>query len=196
MSQALEVVCAECFAGYELHFEGPPPLTQSCELCGGRLIELSPMSDSVTAVVDLESGQFKLVHTYGPLGELRVWLDDDRVNRAAPTGWIQVTTAAQAIDLLRTDRVAELSLDHDLGDERRRGRGIDVIDFLIEQQEVSGRHLWPREGITLHTANPAGRDAMARAIRRYAGRTMAVEEAITPGGKPRFRFYPPYGQER
>ena len=196
MSQVLEVVCAECFAGYELHFEGPPPLTQSCELCRGELIELAPMESSVTAVAGLEPGQFKLVQTYGPLRELRVWLDDDRVDRAAPSGWIQVTTAVQAIELLRTGKVAELSLDHDLGDDRRHGRGVDVIDFLIEQQEVYGRYLWPREGITLHTANPAGRDAMARAIRRYAGRAMAVEEAITPGGKPRFRFYPPYGERR
>ena len=89
----------------------------------------------------------------------------------------------------------ELSLDHDLGDDERFGRGVDLVDFLIEQQEVHGRRLWPRDGITLHTANPAGRETMARAIRRYAGKAMAVEESITPGGKPQFRFFTPYGEE-
>ena len=31
---------------------------------------------------------------------LRVWLDDDLVDRRAPEGWIHVTTAWEAIELL------------------------------------------------------------------------------------------------
>ena len=50
--------------------------------------------------------------------EVRLWLDDDLVNRAAPDGWTHVTTAREAIELLDSERVVELSLDHDLG--RRR----------------------------------------------------------------------------
>ena len=34
--------------------------------------------------------------------QLRVWLDDDLVDRAAPDGWMQVTTAREAIELLLT----------------------------------------------------------------------------------------------
>jgi hypothetical protein len=119
---------------------------------------------------------------------LRVWLDDDLRYRAAPEGWVHVTTAARAIEVLQTGRVIQLSLDHDLGDDRRFGRGIDVVDFIIEQQELHDRDLWPRDGITLHTANPYGRDAMARAIRRYAPRLHDLEETRTPGGHPRFLF--------
>lgn len=119
---------------------------------------------------------------------VRLWLDDDLVDRSAPTGWFQVTTATEAINCITLGQVVELSLDHDLGDDAVAGRGIDVVDFLAEQQEVHGRILWPRDGITLHTANPYGRDAMARAIRNYAAKTMIVEESRTAGGKPRFLF--------
>src|SRR3954464_2719878 len=109
--------------------------------------------------------------------KIRLWLDDDLVDRAAPSGWTHVTTTAQAIELVDSGRVIELSLDHDLGDDERYGRGIDVVDFIVEQQEINGRDLWPADGITLHTANPYGRDAMTRAIRRYAGNLHVVREA-------------------
>lgn len=65
--------------------------------------------------------------------EIRLWLDDDLVDRAAPEGWVHVTTAWQAIEALETGRVVELSLDHDLGDDERYGRGTDVVDFIAEQ---------------------------------------------------------------
>jgi hypothetical protein len=123
----------------------------------------------------------------GADGQLRVWLDDDLVDRRAPEGWVQVTTAREAIELLDGGEVVELSLDHDLGDDELNGRGIDVVNWLGEQQEVHGRHLWPVQGITLHTANAYGRDAMARAIRADAGRRGRVIESRTAGGKPSFR---------
>jgi hypothetical protein len=65
---------------------------------------------------------------------IKVWLDDDLIYRTAPEGWIHVTTADQAIDYLRTGNVVELSLDHDLGDDQKFGRGVDVVDFLCQQQ--------------------------------------------------------------
>jgi len=120
--------------------------------------------------------------------EWRVWLDDDFVDRAAPEGWLHVAAVADVIRLLDTGNVVELSLDHDLGDDERFGRGIEVIDWLAEQQEVHDRLLWPRDGIRLHTANPEGRDTMARAIERYAGKRLTVRRTLTRGGHPRFRF--------
>jgi hypothetical protein len=120
--------------------------------------------------------------------DIRLWVDDDLVDRRAPAGWIQATTAHAAIRALKTGRVVELSLDHDLGHVDKDGRGINIVNFLGHSREVRGRDLWPRDGITLHTANPAGRDAMARAIRADAGRRYRVSETRTPGGKPRLRF--------
>lgn len=123
-----------------------------------------------------------------PPGELRVWLDDLLDDRAAPDGWVHVTTAPAAIALVATGRVIELSLDHDLGDDEVAGRGVDVVDFLAEQQVVEGRDLWPCDGITIHSANPAGRGHMARAIERYAAELYRVRRVTTASGKPRFEF--------
>jgi len=116
--------------------------------------------------------------------EIRVWLDDDLVDRAAPPGWTHVVSVKGATDLLDRGRVVELSLDHDLGDDERFGRGIEVIDWLAEQQEVHGRVLWPRDGLVVHSANPAGRDAMIRAAERYAAKVVRVSHSLTPSGKP------------
>jgi hypothetical protein len=123
-----------------------------------------------------------------PDGPLRVWLDDLLDDRAAPEGWVHVTTAAAAIALLDTGRVTELSLDHDLGDDEVAGRGIDVVDHIAEQQVVAGKDVWPRSGITIHSANAAGRDQMARAIERYAGEIYRVRRTMTQTGKPQFEF--------
>jgi hypothetical protein len=119
---------------------------------------------------------------------LRVWLDDDLLDRKAPDGWVQVTTAWEAIKLLDTGNVVEMSLDHDLGDDAAYGHGIDVVNWLGEQQEVHNRPLWPEEGVILHTANAYGRHAMAKAIRADAGRRFQVIETRTAGNKPTFSF--------
>lgn len=116
--------------------------------------------------------------------EIRLWLDDDLVDRAAPDGWTHVTTAWDAIGILESGRVVELSLDHDLGDDERFGRGVDVVDWLVEQQEVHGRRLWPRDGVRLHTANPHGRDTMMRTLTRYMSKAGEVRTGISPGGHP------------
>jgi len=123
-----------------------------------------------------------------PAGELRVWLDDLLDDRGAPPGWVHVTTAHAAIALLDGGDVVELSLDHDLGDDDVAGKGVDVVDHIAEQQMVAGRDLWPRDGITIHSANPAGRDQMARTIQRYASDLHVVKRTVSATGKPRFTF--------
>lgn len=82
----------------------------------------------------------------------------------------------------------ELSLDHDLGDEREVGSGLDVVKWLAEQQEIHDRMLWPPDGITVHSGNVVGRDNIVRAIRHEAGRRLRVKESLTQSGKPCFRF--------
>jgi len=54
---------------------------------------------------------------------VRVFLDDER---EPPDGWRFVRWPGEAIELLETGRVVELSLDHDLGDDAR-GTGYDVV---------------------------------------------------------------------
>jgi hypothetical protein len=129
-----------------------------------------------------------LAAVQGSLSGLRVWLDDDLVDRAAPKGWVHVTTAFQANVLVDTGAVVELSLDNDLGDDERYGQGKAVIDFICERQMVDGRDLWPREGLALHTANSAARQSMTLTVMRFAPEVCSVEQGYTPGGKPRFSF--------
>lgn len=121
-------------------------------------------------------------------GDLRVWLDDDTEDRRAPEGWVHLLTSREVCFLLLTGRVVELSLDHDLGGDQHFGTGGQVIDFLVEQQGLTGQALWPRDGITLHTANSHGRDSMARSIVRGASVNFVVEKDLTTSGKPRFTF--------
>ncbi|MFZ3003425.1 MAG: cyclic-phosphate processing receiver domain-containing protein, partial [Undibacterium umbellatum] len=59
---------------------------------------------------------------------LRVFLDDER---ATPEGWVRVYWPNEAIDLLETNAVAEISLDHDLGNDQR-GTGHDVVLWIEE----------------------------------------------------------------
>jgi hypothetical protein len=73
-----------------------------------------------------------------PEGELRVWLDDLLDERAAPEGWVHVTSAGAPIAVLDTGRVVELSLNHDLGDEEVAGKGVHVVDHLAERQVLEG----------------------------------------------------------
>jgi hypothetical protein len=140
-------------------------------------------------------------------GDLRVLLDDALLERRADEGWVHARTAREVGLLLLTGRVVELSLDNDLGDSYRReedgsispeelashlpgdiefGVGFQVIDFLEELHGVEDRPLWPQDGITLHTANPEGRDAMKRAIENLP-RNLPVEvEDVTTGSKPKY----------
>lgn len=56
--------------------------------------------------------------------------------------------------------IEELSLDHDLG-LNSRFDGSKIVDWMAEH------NVWPKK-IYLHTANPVGRETMARTIERYA----------------------------
>ena len=81
---------------------------------------------------------------------MRVWLDD---LRDAPPGWVRVRTPQQAIGLLETGEVTEISLDHDLGlvDDDRERTGYDVLLWL-EREVAEGRWILPLPEISVHSA--------------------------------------------
>ena len=96
---------------------------------------------------------------------MKVYLDDER---PAPHCWVGVRWPDEAIRLLETGTVTELSLDHDLGDDGR-GTGYSVILWIEEAVAVRGFRP-PR--ITVHTANASARQKMllgVRSIERLAG---------------------------
>jgi hypothetical protein len=119
-------------------------------------------------------------------GEIRVFLDDNIVDRLAPEGWIHARTVREVCMLILQERVIELSLDNDLDGDIACGQGYQVIDFLEELHGIEDRPLWPRDGITIHTANSNGRDRMRRAIETLPGRLAVEVEDVTDSSKPRY----------
>ena len=66
---------------------------------------------------------------------MKVFLDDIRKPKDIyeSDDWITVKTAWDAIKLLATNVVKEISLDHDLGDDVTNGTGYDVISWIEKQ---------------------------------------------------------------
>jgi hypothetical protein len=104
---------------------------------------------------------------------LKVWLDDRRAPRPDPETWVWVKTPAEAIELLATGEVAELSLDHDLGllEGERELTGYDVVVWI--EEAVATRGFAPPALIRVHSSNASAAPRMERgieAIRRLAAR--------------------------
>lgn len=96
---------------------------------------------------------------------MKVYLDDERT---PPEGWVLVRWPDEAIDLLKTEAVTHLSLDHDLGNDDK-GTGYDVLLWLEEQTLVHG--FQPPGTIKVHSANSGARPKMESAIRSIQRRT-------------------------
>jgi hypothetical protein len=88
---------------------------------------------------------------------MKVYLDDER---ATPEGWTRVYWPDEAIRLLETAAVEELSLDHDLGNDER-GTGYDVILWI--EEAVALRSFRPPK-IYVHSANASARAKMAAGV--------------------------------
>ncbi|GJH12635.1 hypothetical protein CBA19CS22_11700 [Caballeronia novacaledonica] len=88
---------------------------------------------------------------------MKVFLDDERVT---PQGWTRVYWPQEAIRLLETGTVEELSLDHDLGDDSR-GTGYDVILWI--EEAVALRGFRPPQ-MFVHSANTSARAKMEAGV--------------------------------
>ncbi|QSQ12677.1 cyclic-phosphate processing receiver domain-containing protein [Myxococcus landrumensis] len=90
---------------------------------------------------------------------MKVYLDDER---PTPEGWVSARWPEDVIALLEGGQVAELSLDHDLGDDEH-GTGYDVLLWLEEAVATRG-FVPPR--VRVHSANSSARQKMELAITR------------------------------
>ncbi|RQR65674.1 hypothetical protein DIE18_04280 [Burkholderia sp. Bp9125] len=88
---------------------------------------------------------------------MKVYLDDER---PTPKGWVRVYWPDEAIRVLETGNVEEISLDHDLGDDER-GTGYDVILWI--EEAVALRNFRPPR-ITVHSANSSAADKMRAGV--------------------------------
>lgn len=89
---------------------------------------------------------------------MKLYLDDVR---PAPAGWKLVRWPQEMIELLMTGAVTDVSLDHDLGDDKR-GTGYDVITWL--EKAVVDYGLVP-PNIKVHSANVPAKKRMERGIK-------------------------------
>ena len=89
---------------------------------------------------------------------MKVFLDDVRI---PPEGWVRVRWPNEAVNLLKTNQVTEISLDHDLGDDER-GTGYDVILWIEKQVALYG-FVPPK--IFVHSSNPPAVERMKAGIR-------------------------------
>lgn len=90
------------------------------------------------------------------LTNLKVWLDDER---SPPNdAWIHVKNYQDCIQLLKTNRVQEISLDHDLGQNLS---GYDVAKFIELQ---AANNVKPPNKIHCHSQNPVGKQYILNTI--------------------------------
>ncbi|MBB1307964.1 hypothetical protein H5162_00690 [Pseudoalteromonas sp. SR41-8] len=88
---------------------------------------------------------------------MNVYLDDER---EAPAGWLRAYWPDEVIKLLKTGKVKQLSLDHDLGNDTK-GTGYDVLLWIERSVFIDG---FVPPAITVHSANSSARIKMERAI--------------------------------
>lgn len=89
---------------------------------------------------------------------MKVYLDDER---ETPEGWVRVYWPEEAIEMLKTGNVTELSLDHDLGNDDH-GTGYDVV-LWIEEAVIVNNFKPPI--IKVHSANSSARHKMELGIK-------------------------------
>lgn len=104
---------------------------------------------------------------------MKVYLDDER---PTPEGWVGVRWPEEAIALLKSGIVEELSLDHDLGDDER-GTGYDVV-LWIEEAVVTSGFRPPR--IRVHSANTSARGKMLAGISSIERRSRGGDRPASP----------------
>lgn len=90
---------------------------------------------------------------------MKVYLDDER---PCPAGWTLARWPDEVIDLLQSNAVTHVSLDHDLGDDER-GTGYDVVVWI--EREVAMNGFVPPH-LSVHSANASARLKMEAGIRQ------------------------------
>jgi len=89
---------------------------------------------------------------------MKLWLDD--VRNAPDSTWVIIRTVENAWDIIRSCRVALISLDHDLGENQPTG--YDLCNMIEEAVYKNELNYVPE--MVIHSANPVGRQNMQRAI--------------------------------
>lgn len=93
--------------------------------------------------------------------DVKVYLDDLR--EAPDEGWIVVRSVEGAIRLLKTNKVSELSVDHDLGNQTPF-TGYDLLEWLENEVAEGKSDIRVPDTIKIHSANVSARKRMKQAV--------------------------------
>lgn len=111
--------------------------------------------------------------------EIRLWLDDVRDPvYFGRLGWVWAKTYDEAVKAFETYDVIEASLDHDLTYEQTVGHddgektGHSLVCWMEE------RNIFPREGVTVHSANAYGAQRMVRGLQGICRRNQLSEGLV------------------
>jgi hypothetical protein len=103
--------------------------------------------------------------------QIRLWLDDVRDPvEFGKTGWVWAKTYDEAVKAFEDFDVIEASLDHDLtyhqtvGYDDGEKTGYSFVCWMEENE------IFPVEGVTVHSANPAGGGNMMAGLRAICRR--------------------------
>lgn len=90
---------------------------------------------------------------------MKLYLDDIRIG---PDGWTTIRNVFNLMNILeQRDDVTHLSLDHDLGENQKTG--YDVLCWI--EEKVFNGQMTNVPVLTIHSANPVGRDRMKMVIK-------------------------------
>lgn len=95
---------------------------------------------------------------------IKLWVDDER---PAPEGWETTISYVGAIWYLVRGTVVEISLDHDLGEQKT---GYDIVCFI---EKLVHKGYIPLPIIHCHSANPVGRARIEQAAKNMIERFFA-----------------------
>ena len=98
---------------------------------------------------------------------IKLYVDDER---PCPDGWVLARNYAEAFHHIDLRRVAVISLDHDLGEDRT---GYDIACYIEQLAHEDSSYKPPT--IYVHSANPVGRQNIERVIAAI-DRAMATRE--------------------
>ena len=94
---------------------------------------------------------------------MRIFLDDER--QPPDNTWLRLNWPTEVIEYLKTGKVTELSLDHDLGDifQVPERTGYDVVLWM--EEAVNTTDFIPPK-IKIHSANPVAWTKMLAGINK------------------------------
>jgi len=104
-----------------------------------------------------------LTHGCSIVLKMKIYLDDER---DTPNGWFRAYWPDEVINLLKNERVDEINLDHDLGNDLK-GTGYDVLLWVEEQVFLNG---YKPPKMRVYSANSSARIKMELAIERIKNR--------------------------